>query len=502
MENEKNSNINEDEKVKKNTKVKGEKSTTKKGTTAKKSTTAKKDSATKKSATSKKSSTTKKSDTEKKSTATKKKTTTKKGTTAKKSSTTKKSTTEKKSTTTKKNSATKKSTTSKKSSTTKKKTKDKELDIEKNDEIGILEEIQEELHDIAQEAENEEIEQILNEIQEKEQKEEQTEEQAEEQEETQEQEEQEKIQEIEQEKKISKIEKTKEKSKEKRDSKANKEDKIKEENKTNVDQPKLRGVSLVWLIAMIIVAIVFFNSFYNICKILLGYQKIQKENDDLINDFTYVEETDNFTSDGEENTTSAEAQQGNEISGKIEGLKVKWDEIKKINKEVCGWIVISGTNINYPVLKSEVSDKYLTTNIYGEYSKGGCIFVDSQTLQPFSVNNTIVYGHNLNSGDMFSDLKKYGDESFAKSHDKINIILENNEVKTYQIFAFYEINADNFEIYNTNVTDLNNYYNLIKNNNKINIVKDINTTKQILTLSTCTNYDEGTRFIVQAFCED
>lgn len=453
---------------------------------------------------------------EKKTTAQKtsiKKTATSKKTSEEKKSTAKKGTTKK--STTKKNSTTKKTTTPKKTTTKKKTTAQKSSESEKESNIDEIiqeknfletpneENLKTEINESVEIDEKEDAEQKI--------EEENTESEVNKEDEEKQNELQEKINE-----KLKKmqdllnvdiqtvkqniIEIAKQEKIEEQENFKKAKNEIKNENQNNLQENKLRGVSLVWLITMITVIVVFFNSSYNIYKIIIDYQKIEEENNELVDNFTYIE---NISKDNE--TTSENKDLENDKSSKndkVDGFKVRWDEIKKMNQDVCAWIIIPGTSINYPVLKSDISDKYLKTNVYGKHSNGGSIFIDSNTIQPFDTNNTIIYGHNLNNGEMFSDLKNFKDENFAKENSKIKVVMEDNTMKTYQIFAFYEIASDNFDVYNTNVLNLDAYYELIKNNNTINVTEKIDTTKQIITLSTCTNYNEGTRFIVQAFCED
>ena len=499
MDNEKNLNINEEEKNKEDINVEVKEKKTSKSKKAK-------DEAKEKKKTTKKSST-KKTTTSKKTSEAKKSTTTKK-------STTKKSTTSKNSNTTRKTTTPKKSSTKKKESNTDKTSQEEKLLKTENEEDVEKLEIKENVEIKANE-ENIEIEKneesIKNEI---------SEEDAEIDGEEQEKQDvwQEKINEKLQKMQdvfsidlqtvkqnvIEEIELNHDEQIEKKEEQVGKKEELKNvksqrkrEKEKNLQEKKLRGVSLVWLIAMITVIAVLLNSSYNIYKILTDYQKIEEENNELVDNFTYVEDVN-----GENENKDLEKNNSSETAQKTDGFKVKWEEIKKMNEEVCAWIIIPGTKINYPVLKSDIHDKYLKTNVYGKHSNGGSIFIDSNTIEPFNTNNTIIYGHNLNNGEMFSELRNFKDENFAKENNKIKIVMEDNSMKTYQIFAFYEIASDDFDIYNTNVSNLEDYYELIKNNNTINVTEKIDTTKPIITLSTCTNYNEGTRFIVQAFCED
>jgi len=244
--------------------------------------------------------------------------------------------------------------------------------------------------------------------------------------------------------------------------------------------------------------LIFIYSFYNIFMIFQEDNKIKKIDNKIINDYTYQVVENN------EQEEQSEHQLKNNFDNTKTAIdfKIKWDDLKSLNKDVIGWIKIPDTNINYPIVQGNSNQQYIKTNIYGDTSKAGCIFVDSNIINCFNCNNTIVYGHNLNNGAMFSDLKKYKNKEFANSHSYIYIILENNIEKKYRIFAFYEMDSNNSNIYNTNVENLDEYYKLISKYNTLNINYNLDTTKPILTLSTCTNYNEGRRFIVQAFCLD
>ena len=182
-------------------------------------------------------------------------------------------------------------------------------------------------------------------------------------------------------------------------------------------------------------------------------------------------------------------------------FEVNWEELKKANQDIIAWIRIPDTNINYPIVQGQDNQKYVRHNIYGNYSIGGCIFVDSEINKPFKNANTIIYGHNLSNGTMFSNIEKYADIEYFLNHRIIYLYLPNETVKTYKIFAFSKIKEDNSEIYNTNVDNLEDYYRVIKKYNQLNIQENLDTSNPILTLSTCTNHNKSERYIVQAYCE-
>lgn len=74
-----------------------------------------------------------------------------------------------------------------------------------------------------------------------------------------------------------------------------------------------------------------------------------------------------------------------------------FDELKAQNSDVCGWITIYGTHVDYPVVQSEDNSTYLMRNPRGEYSLSGSIFMDYMNQKDFSDFNTIIYGHHMDA---------------------------------------------------------------------------------------------------------
>lgn len=180
---------------------------------------------------------------------------------------------------------------------------------------------------------------------------------------------------------------------------------------------------------------------------------------------------------------------------------INWEELKKINSDVIAWIYIPNSNINYPVVQCNDNEYYINNNISKKRSKGGCIFVDSRINSPFEALNTIVYGHNLKNGAMFSELEKYKNEEFLKEHPYVYIYLPDGEILKYKVFSFSIAKVDDTIIYDYNVFDINKYFKSIEQYNKIKNIEQINGLNKILTLSTCTNNNEYDRYVVHAYLE-
>ena len=125
------------------------------------------------------------------------------------------------------------------------------------------------------------------------------------------------------------------------------------------------------------------------------------------------------------------------------------DEYKTLynnNKKLIGWIKIDDTLIDYPVMQSENEDYYLNHNFNQEKDNNGSIFIDSEcNIWPRS-QNIIIYGHNMKSGKMFGQLKKYKSESYCDNNPYIRFDTL-YEKGIYQVcFAFSDIVYDEAEV--------------------------------------------------------
>lgn len=179
-------------------------------------------------------------------------------------------------------------------------------------------------------------------------------------------------------------------------------------------------------------------------------------------------------------------------------LDIDWEELLNINKDIIAWIYIPDTYINYPILKGKTNDEYLYTNIYKCYSQGGSIFADFKNSSVFEDINTILYGHNLYSNDMFSNLAKYTDYNFFKEHQYIYIYLPTGEKKVYKVYSFHIVRF-NDELYDLENMDKDD---LVKKTLKNNMLEDdFNESEitKILTLSTCTNINKYDRYLLHAY---
>lgn len=117
------------------------------------------------------------------------------------------------------------------------------------------------------------------------------------------------------------------------------------------------------------------------------------------------------------------------------------------NKDTVGYIKISNTNIDYPVVQyTGDNDYYLHKGFDGEYNFAGVIYMDYR--DKFSSNeneqseNIVLYGHNMKNGSMFANLHKYRtDETFYEQNPIIEFS-SNYEDYQYVIFSYFTTYGD------------------------------------------------------------
>ena len=105
-----------------------------------------------------------------------------------------------------------------------------------------------------------------------------------------------------------------------------------------------------------------------------------------------------------------------------------FEELQKLNPDVCAWITLSETGIDYPVVQGRNNSAYVNHDLFGEYSLSGSIFLDAANSNDFSDSYSLIYGHHMDHGLMFGALDAYMDESYGLAHRQGELILPDRTV--------------------------------------------------------------------------
>ena len=191
-----------------------------------------------------------------------------------------------------------------------------------------------------------------------------------------------------------------------------------------------------------------------------------------------------------------------------DGMDEAFRSLYRRNSDVRGWLTFATTGnsdlfegaIDNPVVQTTDNEYYLNHDFLKDVNKAGTLYFDYRNdLSATGENrNTIVYGHNLNSGLMFSrlNLLASGNVSCAKRLTTLTLdtLYEQN---TYKVFAVLIVDADPGEAFNylrTDFADNEEFEWFIEEVRRRSLYDfgdvEVNEGDELLTLSTCSNKRE------------
>lgn len=178
----------------------------------------------------------------------------------------------------------------------------------------------------------------------------------------------------------------------------------------------------------------------------------------------------------------------------------------EVSEDIYAWIYIPNTNVDYPVFQHPTDNAYyLEHNVDGSEGYPGCIYTENYNSKDFSDPQTVIYGHNMRDGTMFSDLHKYEDEQFFDENKYVFIYTEQT-VYVYKIFAAYQTNNAH-QLLNYDFSRKENLLNYLENvralESELKLFDDdvvFSGDDKVLTLSTCVMKERQfhLRYLVQA----
>ncbi len=204
---------------------------------------------------------------------------------------------------------------------------------------------------------------------------------------------------------------------------------------------------------------------------------------------------------------SAEASTENINESKEFDVLPMYSELYGENQEFAGWIKISDTKIDYPVMKPvEDNNFYLTHSPDGNYNQYGSIYLDVASDLKSPSTNWILYGHNFKDESMFGSLKNYKNESYYKEHPiiRFDTLYEEGKYKIISVFIsqVYRQDQDVFKYYQyTNVQSKEEFDEYISNIKKLSLYEIYESAEygdSLITLSTCDEWTENGRIAVVA----
>ena len=144
---------------------------------------------------------------------------------------------------------------------------------------------------------------------------------------------------------------------------------------------------------------------------------------------------------------------------------VDFASLQAENYDICGWINVPNTQIDYPILRSSDDPSYYLDHDYtGESSGPGSIYMEPVNDPAFTDPNTVLYGHDGYGDTMFTTLHDFEDETFFEDNPRFTICIPQH-VLTYEVVSAFMydsrhiLNSFNFNDVSTRLQ----YFSMVSN---------------------------------------
>ena len=238
---------------------------------------------------------------------------------------------------------------------------------------------------------------------------------------------------------------------------------------------------IVKSILLIVCVVVFIFSVYKIYQIIME----DKKSDDLNNELKNYVSYDNTHNKDISNNKNSVDNKGI--------LSINFDELKKTNKDIIGWIYSKNEKINYPVVQSTDNNYYLRRLVNGEYNRAGTIFMDYKNNKDLNDKVTIIFGHNMKNDTMFGTLPNYENQKYYDENKNLYYFTPEKRYRI-ELFSSFTINSESSIYKKTEFTndELEEFKEKSDFKNDVNIT----TEDKIMILSTCSYEYENSRYVV------
>ena len=253
---------------------------------------------------------------------------------------------------------------------------------------------------------------------------------------------------------------------------------------------------------ILICTAVFFISGFNLIKISGGYLREAKVKDSLSSYRPSAPDDARLAAASERSDSPAaqpagESPQNGNQPDEPDDIIVNQNIIdlrNDVNSGTAGWISIPGTHIDYPFVRTDDNEFYVSHDIYGNSSPAGTLFMDMRCAGDLSDFNTIIYGHNMKNNTMFGDLPLFADEWFFNTTPSGTLHTEYGSFRL-EVFAYMVVRGSDGIVYDP-AAGSGVYMEYAKENARC--YREPGETERVVTLSTCGYEFDGARIVVLA----
>lgn len=180
-----------------------------------------------------------------------------------------------------------------------------------------------------------------------------------------------------------------------------------------------------------------------------------------------------------------------------EDTSTSFTQLQELNPEVFGWLQVQGTHIDLPLVQGENNSKYVNTDVEGNFSLAGSLFLDCRNKKDLTDFNSIIYGHHMEKGTMFSDLDRFADADYMEEHTAGKMFFL-DQWHDIEWFVFAQADAYDDILYNILLTekDRDVYLQRLKEKAIQYRAVTLKPDDRFVTLSTCVDTATNGRYLL------
>ena len=176
---------------------------------------------------------------------------------------------------------------------------------------------------------------------------------------------------------------------------------------------------------------------------------------------------------------------------------VNFNELKNTNSDVVAWLMVDGTNINYPIVKTSNNDYYLNHDIVKNPKASGWTFMDYRNDVNMNDDNTIFYGHNLLNKTSFGSISNIFTKDWFNNSNHYIVVRTPIKKYVYEVFSIYYIDPEVYYLQSEFYSDseYKEFLDKLKSRSKYKFSANVSISDKIITLSTCTDDNKGRKVV-------
>ena len=181
---------------------------------------------------------------------------------------------------------------------------------------------------------------------------------------------------------------------------------------------------------------------------------------------------------------------------------IDFDELQKSIPDLVAWIYGPGTAIHYPVVQGIDNEYYLEHLADLAKNRNGAIFMDYRNSADFSDFLSILYGHHIRGGRMFSSLENYRTQEYYEEHPVLYLFTRQSSYEI-RLFAGVVMDADSeFFPLGINSEDRDEWLSDLRQRSSFNADLEPDPNGRFIALCTCTYEYSNARYVVYGQIEE